>query len=110
MRLGECQAIELSMPMLSKVGCSPVLLALPFPDGSRFGVEKPTGRPVAIEVKGSAVVSSSDAKGLVAFGEEKKGMRKILVCEEMHARETADGVEILPVPQFLESLWAGELI
>jgi predicted AAA+ superfamily ATPase len=60
---------------------------------------------VAIEVKASRTVAPQDLKGLRAFGEDWPRVRKILVSLEPHPRTTEDGIEILPVEQFLDQLW-----
>lgn len=68
--------------------------------------QKPT---VAIEVKASRVVSAQDLRGLRAFAEDWPNVRKIVVSLEPEPRVTESGVEILPVAQFLQQLWSGEI-
>ena len=63
---------------------------------------------VGIEVKSGATVADRDFKHLVEVGGELKLKRKIVVSRERFRRVVA-GVEIIPVREFLEELWAGEL-
>jgi len=62
---------------------------------------------MAVEVKSSSEVSSSDMKGLRAFSEEHPGARLVVVCMELRPRRH-NGIEIWPVTDFLERLWAGK--
>jgi predicted AAA+ superfamily ATPase len=62
----------------------------------------------AIEAKGKTVIRSRDTSGLIAFAQDYPQVRKILVCLEPVQRTTADGVEICPIADFLESLWNGQ--
>lgn len=61
---------------------------------------------IAIEVKASKNVSSSDLKGLRALSEEVDFKRRIVVSLEETAR-IVDGIEILPWQDFLKFLWGG---
>ncbi|MEW6278970.1 MAG: hypothetical protein AB1758_10130 [Candidatus Eremiobacterota bacterium] len=36
--------------------------------------------------------------------------RRVLVCLERHPRRTEDGIEVLPVADFLARLWGDELL
>lgn len=65
---------------------------------------------VAIEVKASQNPSAKAYKGLHAFQEEIPIKRKIVVCLTERPRKTQDGVEILPVNDFLKKLWSGKII
>ena len=65
---------------------------------------------VAIEVKAGANPSKKDFKGLLALEEEVALKRKIVVCTADTPRKTADGVELLPIEEFLKKLWAGKII
>jgi len=67
------------------------------------------GDSVAIEVKGSGRVSDRDLKGLRMFSEEVRLRRKLVVCAEKERRRTSDGIEIMPVDDFFEWLWRGDL-
>ncbi len=65
---------------------------------------------VAIEVKGSNRIDRNDLKGLNAFAGDHKPKHSIVVCTESQPRLTDDGIRILPWSNFLEQLWAGEII
>jgi predicted AAA+ superfamily ATPase len=60
---------------------------------------------VAIEVKASRSISLRDVRGLAALAEDWPRVRKIAVTLEPHPRTTQDGIEILPVEEFLGRLW-----
>jgi predicted AAA+ superfamily ATPase len=63
-------------------------------------------KPVAvIEVKASRSVSQQDLKGLRAFAEDWPRVHRVVVSLEPHQRTTEDGVEIVPVEEFLARLW-----
>lgn len=64
---------------------------------------------VAIEVKASPNPGKKDFKGLLALEEEVELERKIVVCNTDTARKTKEGVEIMPILDFLERLWTGKL-
>ena len=65
---------------------------------------------VAIEVKSSARVGSQHLSGLTALRDDHpKTGRRLLVSLEAKRRVTQDGIEILPVMQFLRALWADEI-
>ena len=64
---------------------------------------------VGIEVKSSRNVTSSDAKGLKAFGEEYPDAKLYLLSmEERHRKQ--GNIEIWPVEQFLKRLWNNQAI
>ncbi|MCI5064092.1 DUF4143 domain-containing protein [bacterium] len=67
------------------------------------------GDHTAIEVKATRNVSFRDLKGLQALQEEQVFRRYILVAQE-ERRRTVDGIEIIPLHEFLDELWrdAGE--
>jgi len=65
------------------------------------------GDEVAIEVKASAKIQDSDLKGLRALAEEQPWQARLVVCQEAVPRRTDDGIQILPVGEFLNRLWAG---
>ena len=65
---------------------------------------------VAIEVKAKSRVSFRDCKGLLALAEEVPLRRKLVVCHEPRRRRDDNGVEILPVREFLDALWDGGII
>ena len=64
---------------------------------------------VAIEVKSSETVDSSETRGLRAFSEEHPGARLIIVSMEQRPRRHKD-IEIWPAREFLRKLWADEII
>jgi predicted AAA+ superfamily ATPase len=66
---------------------------------------------VAVEVKGMERVRKDHLKGLRAIIEDHANIRKrILVCCEQQSRMTEDGILILNHLDFIDQLWAGELI
>lgn len=67
------------------------------------------GGKVAVEVKGSDRVDSSDLKPMKAFMEEYRPARAIIVCQET-ARRVSAGISIIPWRDFLKDLWAGKII
>lgn len=64
---------------------------------------------VAIEVKSSETVDSSETRGLRAFSEEHPSTRLIIVSMEQRPRRHKD-IEIWPAREFLRKLWADEII
>ena len=76
-------------------------------DGSE--VDFVIGDHVAIEVKGTGAVTRRDLTGLRRIADETALRRRIVVCSESAAR-IVDGIEILPVEEFLHALWNGKLI
>lgn len=64
---------------------------------------------VAIEVKGGINPTKKDMKGLFAFEEEVPLKRKLVVCTAESFRKTSDGVEVLPIEEFLRKLWSGKI-
>ena len=64
---------------------------------------------VAIEVKSSETVDSSETRGLRAFSEEHPSARLIIVSMEQRPRRHKD-IEIWPAREFLRKLWADKII
>ena len=64
---------------------------------------------VAIEVKSSETVDSSETRGLRAFSEEHPSARLIIVSMEQRPRRHKD-IEIWPAREFLRKLWAEKII
>ena len=64
---------------------------------------------VAVEVKGTSRVDSSDLRSLRAFADDNRPRRSLLVCNE-RAPRIHDGIEILPWRDFLARLWAGDVL
>jgi predicted AAA+ superfamily ATPase len=64
---------------------------------------------VGIEIKGTLEVQLSHLRGMRAFREEYRMKRSIVVSLDTHPR-IVDGIEILPVKQFLDELWGGRML
>lgn len=66
---------------------------------------------VAIEVKISSQVHQSDLKGLIAFCEEHKRAKAIVVSQDPKPRKLLEPIEIdiLPWKDFLKKLWSRKL-
>jgi predicted AAA+ superfamily ATPase len=77
---------------------------------SKLEVDFVLGDSIAIEAKSGANIGPSDLKGLRALKEERRLKRAIVVSHEMNPRKTEDGIEILPIANFLDELWAGEIL
>jgi predicted AAA+ superfamily ATPase len=77
---------------------------------SQFEVDFMAGDRIAIEVKAKLRVSPEDHRGLSALMEELKLDRKIVVCRESRRRRTDEGIEIIPVEEFLTDLWKGDIL
>ncbi len=75
---------------------------------SGFEVDFILGDHTAIEVKARENVSPRDLRSLRALAEEKKLKRYLCVSLEPRSRRV-EGIVILPVRQFLDALWDGEL-
>lgn len=76
---------------------------------SRMEVDFVIGDRIAIEVKGKPRVTPREFTGLRALAEEIPLERKIIVCTEPRRRRD-DGIEIIPVEDFLTDLWNGNII
>lgn len=75
---------------------------------SGFEVDFVLGDATAIEVKATAHAAARDLKGLGALAEERLLRNHVLVCQERVPRKVGD-VLVLPLQDFLERLWSGEL-
>lgn len=64
---------------------------------------------VALEVKGVPEVQPHHLKGLKAFSDDYKVKKSIIVSLDQKPRAT-NGINILPVKDFLEKLWNGKII
>lgn len=64
---------------------------------------------VAIEVKGTSRVDSSDFRSLRVFMEDHRPKKALMVCNEPATR-TASGIDVLPWREFLTRLWGGGII
>jgi len=63
---------------------------------------------VAIEIKSTEEVQSYHTKGLKAFSEEFPDCRLIIVSMDKYPRRM-NGIDVLPVQNFLKILWGGEV-
>lgn len=78
---------------------------------SQFEVDFVLGdHEVAIEVKSTENVNVKHTKGLNAFADEYKSKRKIIVSQDPVPRQLENGILVLPWREFVDSLWAGDLI
>jgi predicted AAA+ superfamily ATPase len=68
------------------------------------------GERVAVEIKATRRAISDDMRGLVALAEELPHLRRILVCNEPHQRTLDNGIQIIPVEDFLAQLWSKQII
>lgn len=73
---------------------------------SGFEVDFIISDHTAIEVKATANAAAADLKGLKAMADEGRMKRLVLVCQEPRPRHV-NGVEILPIADFLAALWTG---
>lgn len=75
---------------------------------SGFEVDFVIGDHTAVELKAKANVGPADLRGLRALADE--GTLKRLLCVSLEPRpRRVEGIEILPLERFLETLWADEL-
>jgi predicted AAA+ superfamily ATPase len=68
---------------------------------------------IALEVKISESILPSDLRGLRVFNQEHKPKKSILICQTPRPRRIIEGdfvLDILPVKDFLQALWAGEIV
>ncbi len=63
---------------------------------------------IAIEVKATSNVSKNHLSGFEKFERTEKAKRKILICQEKLPRKIGS-IEVMPVSQFLETLWKGDV-
>jgi len=64
---------------------------------------------IAIEIKGANRIDKRDLNALVAFAEEYSPKRNFVVCNEKEKRLHGK-IEILPWSNFLQELWAGNVL
>lgn len=76
---------------------------------SQIEVDFVLGDRVAIEVKSSERVTERDFRGLRALAEEVPLERKIVVSRERASWKTDDGIEVIPVTEFLTMVWSSGL-
>ena len=77
---------------------------------SQLEVDFVVGDAVAIEVKAKPRVSARDYRGLFALAEEVPLRRKLVVCHEPRRRREENGVEIVPVRDYLSELWGDAIV
>lgn len=65
------------------------------------------GNGLAIEAKAAEVVTDRHLKSLRRLHEERPMRRLVVVSRERQPRRSGDGVEILPLSEFLRLLWSG---
>ena len=53
---------------------------------------------------------SRDYKDLFALAAEVPLRRKLVICTEPRRRTADDGVEVMPVDEFLSDLWQGRIL
>ncbi len=75
----------------------------------KFEVDYILGENCAIEVKHTEHVTERDLKGLQAIAGEKKWKYKLVVSRDKERRRIGD-VEILPIVEFLNDLWADRFL
>jgi predicted AAA+ superfamily ATPase len=68
------------------------------------------GEDTAIEVKAAERIHPRAFRGLRALEQETPLRRKIVVSHEERAWRSDEGIEVLPVGEFLRRLWAGGII
>lgn len=65
---------------------------------------------VAVEVRSTTKAGPAHLAGLRALREDHPRVgKRLLVCQESRRRVTPDGIEVLPVKEFLDQLWAGRV-
>ncbi len=77
---------------------------------SQFEVDLIVGTDLAIEIKGTELVTDKHLKGLRALKEEKIIRKHVVVSLDSRKRKLDDGIEIWPWSDFLEALWGGDLV
>jgi predicted AAA+ superfamily ATPase len=77
---------------------------------SKLEVDFVIGDSAAIEVKAAERVSDKAMRGLRALAEEVPLQRRIVVSHERAAWRTHDGIDVMPVDEFLRLLWTEQLL
>jgi len=67
------------------------------------------GDDVAIEVKGTELVTSKHLKGLISISEEITFKHLIVVSLDSHERILNHNIQVLPYKVFLKKLWSNQL-
>ncbi|OGO91641.1 MAG: hypothetical protein A3F10_02460 [Coxiella sp. RIFCSPHIGHO2_12_FULL_42_15] len=77
---------------------------------SHFEVDFILGNKLALEVKGTDLVTDKHLKGIRALKEEGQIENYSVISLDPHERLTDDGISVWPWQSFLKKLWAGEFI
>ena len=67
-------------------------------------------REVAVEIKGSNRVHASDMRSLLSLKEDAAVKKMMIVCLEKEPRRIHPSIEIVPWADFVDRLWAGDII
>lgn len=74
---------------------------------SGYEVDFVLGDHTAVELKAKDTISAKDLRPLRALAEE--GVMKRLLCVSLDRQpRLVDGIEVVPLTQFLQRLWEGE--
>ena len=65
---------------------------------------------IAIEVKGASRVSPTDLKGLRALAEEHPIEHSYIVCDEPNIRMLDANTTVIPIRDFCQKLWSGDIL
>ena len=65
---------------------------------------------IVLEVKATRTAQTHHLRGLRAFREDYRPERCILISLDPRPRKTSEGIEILPVREFLQDLWDNRII
>ena len=66
---------------------------------------------LAVEAKASAKITPRHLKGLRSLAKDNPHVaRRVVVCLEPRARRTEDGIDLLPVAEFVRRLWREQLL
>jgi predicted AAA+ superfamily ATPase len=76
---------------------------------TQFEVDFTLGDHTAVEVKAKSLVTQRDLSGMRALMEEKIFKKYYVVSLEQRTRRTQEGIEILPMEEFLKKLWSNGL-
>jgi uncharacterized protein len=79
-----------------------------FRDRTAAEVDFVIGDDIAIEIKGTELVTEKHIKGLRLFSDSSKAKRFLIVSLDTEKRKLGH-IEIFPYKQFLDALWSGKL-
>lgn len=77
---------------------------------SQMEVDLVVGDELAAEIKSTDLVSTKHLRGLRALKQEGLHRRYVVVSLDPTRRRTEDGIEIWPWREFINAIWAGELL